>query len=388
VINNIPQSVQCYHRNRKEFRNKYQVIGELFQANYPGELYLIDHRKMDLLIFLDGGGSKVGRPWITGVFDQYSRSLPGYYLDFEAPSSRRVALALRHAILPKNDVNWPMCGIPTMLRHDLGKDLVSKHIQQVKIDLKIQDFPKEAANPKANAELERFFGTMADWEKKLPGWTGASVKERPEYIQPKLTLPELDRHFRSFLSEYHDRKHSTTKMAPIARWSTGLIPRLPESEDALDLLLMPLARSRKIRRNGIHFQTNRYWCDELLLYIGDIAALRYDPTRLNEIVVYVGNKRITTAVRVAGSRLTYGAYRNRRNKQIRMIRNYKEGVPQKKEADTLKTVSQDLAAFQNKGKKEILDMINHYQKQLEREPEPDKERLKLFPEPDKGDDWC
>lgn len=63
-----------------------------------------------------------------------------YYLGFELHSSKCIALALRHAILPKNIPDWPMCEIPAMLRHDHGKDMLSKHIQQVMVELKIVDF--------------------------------------------------------------------------------------------------------------------------------------------------------------------------------------------------------------------------------------------------------
>lgn len=324
IIQDIPPSVQSYYRNRKEFKDKYQVTGDPYQATYSGELFLIDHRQLDILILVrTSKGDKAVRPWITTVFDQYSRALVGYYLGVDPPSSRRVALALRHAILPKNDPDWPMCGIPTRLRHDHGSDLMSKHIQQVKIELHISNFPKEIENPKGDAEIERFFGTMAEWDKTLPGWTGNSIKERPEHIKPKLFLNELDREFRSFVHEYHLRKHSTTKMPPLDRWNTGLIPRLPESEAALDLLLLPVARPYKIRRDGIHFQTNRYWSDELILYIDQSVSLRYDPLRLDEIVVYVDSKWIGTAVMVEGTRLTYEAYQKRRKKQVEQMRNYK-----------------------------------------------------------------
>jgi hypothetical protein len=76
------------------------------------------------------------------------------------------------------------------------------------IDLKIADFKKEKGNPRGNAEKERFYGTMAQWEKSLPGWTAETVKERPEKIKPALTLPELNKRFIAFIGDYHHKKHS------------------------------------------------------------------------------------------------------------------------------------------------------------------------------------
>ena len=77
----IPKRVQCYYLSRKEFRNKYQVMGELYQAIYPGELYLIDRQKMDVLVLVNPRRDKIAKhPWIPAVLDQYSRLLVGYYI--------------------------------------------------------------------------------------------------------------------------------------------------------------------------------------------------------------------------------------------------------------------------------------------------------------------
>lgn len=375
IINDIPKSVQHYHRDRRKYKDSFEVTGELFQASYPGELFLIDHRKMDVLII---NGEKAVRPWITITLDQYSRCVVGYYIGFDSPSSRRVALTLRHAILPKNHPEWPMCGIPTLLRHDHGKDLISQHIQQVKIDLRISDFPKEKGNPKGNAEIERFYNTMAQWEQSLPGWTGRSIKERPAEIKPSLSLAELDRQSFQFFLDYHRKKHSITKMLPFDRWNMGVFPRLPESEKELDLLLLPVAKHYKIRRDGIHFQTNRYWTDELLPYIGETVALRYDPQRLKEIVVFVGKERIGSAFMVEGNRLTYGTLRKRRKKQATLMHEYlpspesMQKAEKKKPSDTAET--EQLLSVYN------ADLENHIE-------DNEKKTLKLFKIGD-GDDWC
>ena len=46
---------------------------------------------------------------------------------------------------------------------------------------------------------------------------------------------------------------------PQARWAAGgFLPRLPESLEQLDLLLLTVAKSRKVRQDGIHFQGFAY----------------------------------------------------------------------------------------------------------------------------------
>jgi putative transposase len=326
VIQKIPNSTKAYYRHRKTYKDKYQVSGDLNRATYPGEVYLIDHRKVDILILEEKRNrQKAKRPWITCVMDQYSRTIVGYYLGFDPPSSRRVALSLRHAILPKNDLNWPMCGIPTKMKHDHGKDLVSNHIKQVRLDLKIGYLGKEIGNPRGNAIIERFFKTMADWENQWDGWVGNSLKNRPDHVKPSLSLNQFDQLFGRFIYDYHHKKHSSIKMTPIDRWNQGGLPRLPETEKELDLMLMPFARSYKVRRTGIHFLTNRYWCDELLEFIGETASIRYDPFRLDEIIVFVGNKRIGNAINLGEKIQNYQEYRKKRSEQNRLMKAYKTG---------------------------------------------------------------
>ena len=396
IISAIPKSAQAYYRNRREFRDKYQVTGKLYQASYPGELYLIDHRKVDVLLVRPDLPDKPLRPWITGIEDQFSRAFVGYYLGFEDPSSRRVAFALRHAILPKLEPEWIMHGIPARLRHDHGSDLVSKHIDQVKIDLKIATLPKEKGNPRANAEKERFFGTMAQWERSLPGWTGATLEERPERISPKLTLEKFDRLFREFILKYHREEHSTTRQTPFDRWNTGLIPRLPESEDALDLLLLRLSRARRIRRDGIHFLKNRYWCDELLPYIGETAYLRYDPFRLDSVVVFEGQNRLGNAYRVSGERDSWEQYRKKRKTQKELLKVEKpERKPDRQKTKGKKqpkhiqvSEKRDSKALKQQSKSN--PRLDGLKTEETKKPKPRAEKeLKLFvPLGDGKDDWC
>jgi len=384
-IQKIPKAVKSYHRNRKEFNDKFKVSGDLKQATYPGELYLIDHRQADVLVYENRprGTPKAKRPWITSVIDHYSRCLVGYYLNFDPPSSRRVALAIRDAILPKDDHRWPMCGIPKAIRHDFGSDLISKHIQQIRMDLKIEWDKKEIANPRGDAIIERFFGTMADWEHQCDGWVGHSLKHRPEKVRPSMTLDQFQQRFYDFVVRYHAKKHSSTEMTPFDRWNNGTLPLLPESIATLDLLLMPVARSYKIRRDGIHFQTNRYWCDELLEWIGETSQLRYDPLRLEEVIVFVGNRRVGTAFRLSGKRQSYATYKKKRQKQNRFMKEFVQSNPRLK-ADDINTASQDNKMFTSFPKDVSFDHIN-----------PDISpaqpiRKSLNPLPIKQDDenWC
>jgi len=48
-------------------------------------------------------------------------------------------------------------------------------------------------------------------------------------------------------------------MPPVKRWeANGFLPRMPESLEQLDLLLIQVAKARQVRVDGIHFQSFRY----------------------------------------------------------------------------------------------------------------------------------
>jgi putative transposase len=113
-----------------------------------------------------------------------------------------------------------------------------------------------------------------------------------------LTLPELDARLRTFLVEtYHHQPHSETGVAPQARWeSDGFLPRLPESLEQLDLLLLTVAKPRRVHQDGIHFQGFRYLDTTLAAYVGEDVIIRYDPRDMAELRVYFGETFLCRAI--------------------------------------------------------------------------------------------
>ena len=75
--------------------------------------------------------------------------------------------------------------------------------------------------------------------------------------------------------------------ATSVRWHNGgFLPRMPESLEQLDLLLLTVAKPRVIHRDGIRFEGLRYLDLTWAAYIGEQVTIRYDPRDLVEIQVY------------------------------------------------------------------------------------------------------
>src|SRR3989441_12977280 len=113
-----------------------------------------------------------------------------------------------------------------------------------------------------------------------------------------LLLPELDRRLRQFIVEtYHQREHSETGAAPQARWEAGgFLPRMPESLEQLDLLLLTVAKGRRVQQDGIHFQGRHYLDTTLAAYVGEDVTIRYDPRDMAEIRVFYKDAFLCRAI--------------------------------------------------------------------------------------------
>ena len=247
-----------------------------------------------IFVLVDGQGDH-RKPWLTSIIDDYSRVICGYFLSFEHPCAMNTALALRQAIWTKKSRYWQVCGIPAIFYSDNGSDFTSRHIEQVAADLKIRLKNSIPGKPRGRGRIERFFLTVNQLLlMNLPGYAPAGSPQ-PE---AKMTLEEFIPLFERFITdEYHRRNHSGIGMLPIDRWAAdGFLPQLPQSLEQLDLLLLTVVRSRKVGRDGIHFQNLVYTDPTLASYVGEDVAIRYDPRDLAEIRVFYKNRFLCRAI--------------------------------------------------------------------------------------------
>ena len=136
---------------------------------------------------------------------------------------------------------------------------------------------------------------QAIWRKAEPGWHVCGI---PAVFHTDHGLAELDVALGAFIvTDYNNRVHSETGQPPQARWEAGgFLPRLPESLDQLDLLLLTVAKPRKVHPDGIRFQGLRYLDPVLAAYVGESVIIRYDPRDLAEIRVFHHGRFLTRAI--------------------------------------------------------------------------------------------
>jgi putative transposase len=313
-----PALMTLSHEGEKAYRQAHDLIRRR-DAGHPNELWQADHTQLDIRIV--GLSGEPARPWLTVVLDDYSRAVAGYYLTLSAPSAIGTALALHQAIWRKGDPTWQVCGIPDIFYTDHGPDFTSNHIEAVAADLGMGLVFSEAGQPRGRGKVERVFGTVNQLLlSELPGY----APEGSGQVRPVLTLPELDARFRAWLlGEYHHRIHGETKQSPEERWAAGgFLPRMPDSLERLDLLLLTVVKSRKVHPDGIRFGGHRYIDATLAAYVGEDVTIRYDPRDVGDVRVFHQGSFLCRAVcpELAGETVSLkeivGA-RNRRRRELR-----------------------------------------------------------------------
>ncbi|MDH3601397.1 MAG: Mu transposase C-terminal domain-containing protein, partial [Candidatus Tectomicrobia bacterium] len=89
-----------------------------------------------------------------------------------------------------------------------------------------------------------------------------------------------------------------------------------------DLLLLTVAKPRKIHRDGIRFMGQRYMDPTLAAYVGESVVLRYDPRDVAEVRVFYQDRFLCRAIcqELAGAMVPLRDILKARNRQRRELR--------------------------------------------------------------------
>ena len=286
-----PALVTLAHQGAAAYREEFDLLYRR-EATHSNAMWQADHTPLDVVLLDETG--KPARPWLTVIEDDYSRSIAAFRLTFQEPTALTTALALRQAIWRKEDPHRHVCGIPSVFYTDHGSDFTSKHMEQVAADLGIELIFSEKGVPRGRGKIERFFRSVNElFLQDIPGYAPQGYQ-----AEAQLTLPAFEHQFRTWLlSDYQQRIHSETNCAPAERWKAGgFLPRLPDSQERLDLLLLTVAKTRRVQQDGIRFQGYRYLDTTLAAYVKEDVLIRYDPADLAEIHVFYRDQFVCHAI--------------------------------------------------------------------------------------------
>jgi putative transposase len=258
-----PALVTLAHQGAAAYREEFDLLYRR-EATHANAMWQADHTPLDVWLLDEAG--KPAKPYLTAIEDDYSRLIVGYRLSFQVATALTTALTLRQAIWRKDDHRWSACGIPSVFYTDHGSDFTSKHMEQVAADIGMELVFSEKGVPRGRGKVECFFRSVDQlFLQDVPGYAPKGYGE----AEATLTLSAFEQRFRTWLLEdYHHRVHSETACQPKERWETGgFVPRMPASIEQLDLLLLTVAKTRRVQQDGIHFQSHRYMDINLAAFV-------------------------------------------------------------------------------------------------------------------------
>ena len=293
IIKSIDPALVTYaHQGAAAYREEFDLLYRR-EATHANAMWQADHTPLDVWLLDEEG--KPAKRYLTAIEDDYSRMIVGYRLSFQTATALTTALTLRQAIWRKDDPRWSACGIPSVFYTDHGYDFTSKQMEQVAADIGMELVFSEKGVPRGRGKVERFFRSVDQlFLQDVPGYAPKGHGE----AEATLTLAAFEQRFRTWLLEdYHHRVHNETACQPKDRWEKGgFVPRMPISLEQLDLLLLTVAKTRKVQQDGIHFQSHRYMDINLAAFVKEEVLIRYDPADPGEVHVFYQDRFLCRAI--------------------------------------------------------------------------------------------
>ena len=289
--------------NKKKLRHPGQGLKQFIQTTdgqleitHSNQIFQIDHTDSDVLL-VDMDGNEIGRPYLTTVIESNSGCIMGFHISFKKPGSYEVALALRHAFLPKEfdekyklQKEWNVSGIPQYFITDRAKEFKSNHLKQIAAQLGIE--LRLRAYPQQGGLVERPFGTInTEFLESIPGYTGSNIQKRPQNAEQEacLTLDEFEKLLVRFIVDnYNQNPYPRAKnQTRVSRWESMLLEPLEEiDERKLDICLLK-SKQRKLQRKGhIQFENEIYKGECLRYCQSEYITVRYDPSNILRLMAY------------------------------------------------------------------------------------------------------
>jgi putative transposase len=267
------------------------------RANTPNEQWIADHRTLDVHV-ADNTGRRV-RPTLTVIMDEYSRAIVGYYLGCEPPSSQTTALALRHAILPKVALDWPMYGIPQSLAVDHTERNTDASLTQFCAYMGISLLSALPSTPLGRGKVEFVFKMLSDeWLSRCADDVLSEQRTTAQrHVCSRIScfdLEELTTELVQFFNWYHHTPHPAIGQFPIECWQQALpVPARLQKPEELDVLL--LSALRRVYQDGIHLQGRQYFAAFLADYLAQTVIVRWHPDDLDSVRVYAEGRFVGVA---------------------------------------------------------------------------------------------
>ena len=255
--------------DRARLEGRHRAFGR-FEADACGQLWTADGWDGPPLAELGGRHAQ-----LFSFLDDHSRLIchGQFYRDVGEWSFQR---CLREAIIRR--------GLPRAIYLDNGAAQVSIQLKLICARLGIMIIHSRPYRPQGRGKKERHYRTVAEQFAVEVEVAGVA------------TLEQLNRYWAAWVEQvYHRRIHRGTGQAPLERWMTSESRLRPTPDPAVltEAFLWTATRTVTATRS-VSLHGNVYDVDPSL--VGRRVELRYDPTDLASIAVFLGDEPAGTAV--------------------------------------------------------------------------------------------
>ncbi len=221
---------------------------------------------------------------IVGVIDVYSRRTR-YYL-VEKETSLEIGRIIRDRILA-----W---GRPEKIVIDNGRPYKNYRVIEFCKNAGIPLVINIPGEPIGKPFIERSFRTLTEkLFRRLSGYSGNSVQNKPNEILIEYTMAELQKIINEYIDYVYDETvHSSTGQRPRERMNQPGFTREIISERDLDILLFQEFK-RKVRRGCVEYQGANYFHPKLPE--GQTVTVKVNDYEASELLVFLNRKYLCTA---------------------------------------------------------------------------------------------
>jgi putative transposase len=302
-IESLPEAYKLFREGKlsiHEWERSFCPVVRFDLTSYSNQRWQIDNSRLDIWVRVKDGDRWVpAQAHICACICAHSRSIPGLVLSAKDPDAWTTALLIMNAVAPKENPDWKNKGMPFILQPDRGKTFLAHAVVSSLAYMGVALDPDPPYYPNRKGKMERWFLTLdRGCLRILPGHMdaiGRTHEAAENHVDVLLTIPQLRKEIeRWVVTDYHQQTHSETGRKPAELWEETVRLHIPESEDALHLMLLKSDRERTVYNTGINFrfgdsdveEKRIYWAPELIYHIGERVRLRYNPEDRESILVY------------------------------------------------------------------------------------------------------
>jgi transposase InsO family protein len=267
----------------------------------PFEIAHIDHTQLDIQCICPYSNKNLGRPWVTGMIDAYSRRILALYITFDNPSYRSCMMAIRICV-------QRFGRFPELMVVDNGKEFISGYFSTLlaRFDASKKHRPKDV--PKFSSIIERWFGSEnTEFLNNLRGNTQIMKHVRlvkKENNPKNLAIWYLEELYNYLAFGYaygvYDKvEHPALEgMSPQEAFELGLAKtgyrphQYIKYDEQFKILTLPAnekGTAKVIPGKGVKINYQNYWTDEFYSVENQSVSVRYDPLDYGVAYAYVNN---------------------------------------------------------------------------------------------------